>query len=38
MLVPGMGMRVALVTTLVVQLGGIVLTTLLSLRLPKGIG
>ncbi|UIX34742.1 MFS transporter [Streptomyces sp. GQFP] len=35
---PGMGMGDALVTTLVVQLGGIVLTTLLSLRLPRVIG
>ncbi|MGW1713506.1 MFS transporter [Streptomyces sp. NPDC002156] len=37
-LAPGMGMGDALVTTLVVQLGGIVLTTLLSLRLPRVIG
>ncbi|MFF3375070.1 MFS transporter [Streptomyces sp. NPDC002680] len=35
---PGMGMGDALVTTLVVQLGGIVLTTLLSVRLPRVIG
>ena len=34
-LVPGMGMRNALVTTLLVQLGGVVLTGLLSLRLPR---
>ncbi|MFD8225386.1 MFS transporter [Streptomyces massasporeus] len=34
-LVPGMGMRDALVTTLLVQLGGVVLTGLLSLRLPR---
>lgn len=37
-LAPGVGMRDALVTTLVVQLGGIVVTTLLSLRLPRTIG
>jgi MFS family permease len=37
-LAPGVGMRDALVTTLVVQLGGIVVTTLLSLRLPRAIG
>ncbi|NEA61109.1 MFS transporter [Streptomyces sp. SID12488] len=37
-LAPGMGMRDALVTTLVVQVGGIALTTLLSLRLPRKIG
>ncbi|MEW2614343.1 MFS transporter [Streptomyces sp. NPDC047880] len=36
-LVPGMGMRDALVTTLLVQLGGVVLTGLLSLRLPRTI-
>ncbi|MEU6230078.1 MFS transporter [Streptomyces sp. NPDC047042] len=36
-LAPGMGMRGALVTTLVVQVGGVVLTTLLSLRLPRRI-
>ncbi|MFJ7332325.1 MFS transporter [Streptomyces sp. NPDC101110] len=34
-LVPGLGMRDALVTTLLVQLGGVVLTGLLSLRLPR---
>ncbi|MEU6688010.1 MFS transporter [Streptomyces sp. NPDC046832] len=34
-LVPGMGMRDALVTTLLVQLGGVGLTGLLSLRLPR---
>ncbi|GAA4293304.1 MFS transporter [Streptomyces venetus] len=34
-LVPGTGMRDALVTTLLVQLGGVVLTGLLSLRLPR---
>jgi MFS family permease len=34
-LVPGMGMRNALVTTLLVQLAGVVLTGLLSLRLPR---
>ncbi|MEU0188512.1 MFS transporter [Streptomyces afghaniensis] len=34
-LVPGMGMRDALVTTLLVQLAGVVLTGLLSLRLPR---
>jgi MFS family permease len=37
-LVPGMGMRDALVTTLVVQLAGVALTGLLSLRLPRTIG
>ncbi|MDX3752376.1 MFS transporter [Streptomyces sp. AK08-02] len=37
-LTPGMGMRDALVTTLVVQVGGIALTTLLSLRLPRRVG
>ncbi|WP_405537758.1 MFS transporter [Streptomyces sp. NBC_00075] len=37
-LAPGMGMGDALVTTLVVQLGGIVLTTLLSVRLPRAVG
>jgi MFS family permease len=37
-LVPGMGMRDALVTTLVVQLGGVVVTGLLSLRLPRKVG
>ncbi|MFD8233174.1 MFS transporter [Streptomyces sp. NPDC059696] len=36
-LVPGMGMRDALVTTLLVQLGGVLLTGLLSLRLPRTI-
>ncbi|MFI7019874.1 MFS transporter [Streptomyces sp. NPDC050164] len=34
-LVPGMGMRDALVTTLLAQLAGVVLTGLLSLRLPR---
>ncbi|MEU6356861.1 MFS transporter [Streptomyces sp. NPDC047072] len=37
-LVPGVGMRDALITTLLVQLGGVVLTGLLSLRLPRTIG
>ncbi|MFI1027303.1 MFS transporter [Streptomyces sp. NPDC020951] len=37
-LVPGMGMRDALVTTLVVQLAGVVVTALLSLRLPRKVG
>ncbi|MEU6541087.1 MFS transporter [Streptomyces sp. NPDC047000] len=37
-LVPGMGMRDALVTTLLVQLAGIALTGLLSLRLPRAVG
>ncbi|MFC3576774.1 MFS transporter [Streptomyces yaanensis] len=37
-LVPGMGMRDALVTTLLVQLAGIALTVALSLRLPRTIG
>ncbi|MFH8218552.1 MFS transporter [Streptomyces sp. NPDC018057] len=37
-LVPGLGMGGALVTTLLVQLGGIVLTGLLSLRLPRAVG
>lgn len=37
-LVPGMGMRDALVTTLSVQLAGVVLTGLLSLRLPRTVG
>jgi MFS family permease len=37
-LVPGLGMRDALVTTLLVQLAGVVLTGLLSLRLPRTIG
>jgi hypothetical protein len=35
--VPEMGMRDALVTTLLVQLGGVALTGLLSLRLPRTI-
>nr|WP_037675938.1 MFS transporter [Streptomyces griseus] len=34
-LIPGLGMRDALVTTLLVQLAGVVLTGLLSLRLPR---
>ncbi|MFE3853501.1 MFS transporter [Streptomyces griseorubiginosus] len=34
-LVPGMGMRDALVTTLLVQLAGVALTGVLSLRLPR---
>ncbi|WP_369236991.1 MFS transporter [Streptomyces sp. R21] len=34
-LVPGMGMRDALMTTLLVQLAGVALTTALSLRLPR---
>ncbi|MBB6419746.1 hypothetical protein HDC93_005356 [Streptomyces sp. AK010] len=34
-LVPGMGVRDALVTPLLVQLGGVLLTGLLSLRLPR---
>ncbi|MFF8590433.1 MFS transporter [Streptomyces sp. NPDC015220] len=37
-LVPGTGMRDALVITLLVQLAGVVLTGLLSLRLPRAIG
>ncbi|MEU5279789.1 MFS transporter [Streptomyces asoensis] len=37
-LVPGTGMRDALVTTLAVQLGGVVVTGLLSLRLPRTVG
>ncbi|MGJ5751284.1 MFS transporter [Streptomyces puniciscabiei] len=37
-LVPRMGMRDALVTTLLVQLAGVVLTGLLSLRLPREMG
>ncbi|MCL8017840.1 MFS transporter [Streptomyces sp. AS02] len=37
-LVPGLGMRDALVTTLLVQLAGVALTGLLSLRLPRTIG
>ncbi|MER5431936.1 MFS transporter [Streptomyces sp. NPDC002588] len=36
-LVPGMGMRDALVTTLIVQLGAVVVTGLLTLRLPRDI-
>ncbi|MFD7230349.1 MFS transporter [Streptomyces sp. NPDC059881] len=36
-LVPALGMRDALVTTLLVQLAGIALTVLLSLRLPRRI-
>ncbi|WP_217166682.1 MFS transporter [Streptomyces sp. AC512_CC834] len=36
-LAPGMGMRDALVTTLLVQLAAVVLTGLLSLRLPRTI-
>jgi hypothetical protein len=36
-LIPGMGMRDALVTTLLVQLAGVALTGLLSLRLPRTI-
>ncbi|MBL1080844.1 MFS transporter [Streptomyces actinomycinicus] len=37
-LVPHVGMRDALVTTLLVQVAGIVLTGLLSLRLPRTVG
>ncbi|WP_330349857.1 MFS transporter [Streptomyces sp. NBC_00582] len=37
-LVPGSGMRDALVTTLAVQVAGVVATGLLSLRLPRRIG
>ncbi|MEU1530167.1 MFS transporter [Streptomyces fagopyri] len=37
-LAPGHGMRDALVTTLLVQLAGVVLTTALSLRLPRTVG
>jgi uncharacterized protein (DUF2062 family) len=37
-LIPGMGMRDALAITLSVQLAGVVLTGLLSLRLPRTIG
>ncbi|MGM9384195.1 MFS transporter [Streptomyces antibioticus] len=37
-LVPGTGMRDALLTTLAVQLGGVVLQALLSLRLPRRVG
>jgi len=36
-LVPGMGMQDALMTTLLVQLGGVALTVALSLRLPRTI-
>ncbi|MFI6932955.1 MFS transporter [Streptomyces sp. NPDC050287] len=36
-LVPGLGMRDALITTLLVQLGAIAVTGLLSLRLPRTI-
>ncbi|MFI1568645.1 hypothetical protein ACH4ZX_37440 [Streptomyces sp. NPDC020490] len=35
---PHLGMRDALVTTLLVQLAGVALTGLLSLRLPRTIG
>ncbi|WP_369389045.1 MFS transporter [Streptomyces sp. CG1] len=37
-LVPRLGMRDALITTLLVQLAGIALTALLSLRLPRHVG
>ncbi len=37
-LVPGSGMRDALIVTLLAQLSAVVLTTLLSLRLPRAIG
>ncbi|MHC3473340.1 MFS transporter [Streptomyces sp. 7R007] len=37
-LIPHLGMRDALVTTLLVQLAGVALTGLLSLRLPRTIG
>jgi MFS family permease len=37
-LAPHQGMRDALVTTLLVQLAGVVLTGLLSLRLPRAVG
>lgn len=37
-LIPGMGMRDALVTALLVQLAGVALTGLLSLRLPRTVG
>ncbi|WOX09531.1 MFS transporter [Streptomyces sp. N50] len=37
-LVPGMGMQHALAITLLAQLAGVVLTGLLSLRLPRAIG
>ncbi|WTV09832.1 MFS transporter [Streptomyces sp. NBC_00046] len=36
-LVPGVGMRDALAVTLLVQLAAVALTTLLSLRLPRGV-
>lgn len=36
-LAPGSGMRDALAVTLLVQLGAVVLTTLLSLRLPRAV-
>jgi hypothetical protein len=37
-LIPALGMRDALVTTLLAQLGCVALTCLLSLRLPRTIG
>lgn len=37
-LIPALGMRDALVTTLLVQLVGVALTGLLSLRLPRTVG
>ncbi|KUM80287.1 MFS transporter [Streptomyces sp. ISL-22] len=37
-LIPALGMRDALVTTLLVQLAGVALTGLLSLRLPRTVG
>ncbi|MFF2506915.1 MFS transporter [Streptomyces sp. NPDC058067] len=37
-LVPGMGMRDALVTTLLIQLAAVALTTALSTRLPRVVG
>jgi hypothetical protein len=37
-LIPGLGMRDALATTLQVQVAGVALTGLLSLRLPRTIG
>ncbi|MFD1657083.1 MFS transporter [Streptomyces caeni] len=37
-LVPGMGMRDALVVTLLAQLAGVAVTTGLSLRLPRSVG
>ncbi|KUN28865.1 MFS transporter [Streptomyces antibioticus] len=37
-LVPTLGMRDALITTLLAQLGGVALTGLLSLRLPRTVG